>query len=232
MRVATAIFILLCFNLFFSANLFAQKDSSYAKKDSAFAVVQPVIVRDSVKNDVIVKNSGKKNIISVDTFNKFNPHIAAVRSAIIPGWGQAYNKQYWKIPLVYGALGTTAGIFFYNLTEYRKLRKAYSIRLSGDTANFTQIDPAYQNLTTESIGSYRTLFRQDLDYSVLFFLMFWGLNVVDASVSAHLKSFDINDDLSLNVHPRFDPLFKTSGLSLVLSIGKNGSKSLTSLPKY
>ena len=112
------------------------------------------------------------------------------------------------------------------------LRKAYSIRLSGDTASFSQIDPSLQNLSTDAIGSDRAVFRQNLDYSVLFFLMFWGLNVVDASVSAHLKSFDINDDLSLNIHPRFDPLFKTSGLSAVLYIGKNGSKSLTSLPNY
>jgi uncharacterized protein DUF5683 len=236
MRVAPAIFILLCFNLFFSANLFAQKDSSYAKKDSALAVIQPVMVKDSIKNDVIVKNSGRKDIISIDTFNKFNPHIATVRSAIIPGWGQAYNKQYWKIPLVYGALGTTAGIFFYNLKTYNMLRKAYKIRVdaanTGDSSLFYQIDPSLQNLSTDAIGSDRTIFRQNLDYSVLFFLMFWGLNVVDASVSAHLKSFDINDDLSLNIHPHYDPFLKVSGLSAVLNIGKNGSKSLTSLPNY
>jgi hypothetical protein len=226
MRIATAIFILLFFNLFFSTSVLAQKDS-------AMALVQPVMQQDSIiKSQIIVRNPGKKERIIVDTLRKFDPHIATVRSAIIPGWGQAYNKQYWKIPLVYGALGTTAGIFFYNLKTYNMLRKAYSIRLSGDTANFTQIDPSLQNLSTTSIGNDRTIFRQNLDYSVLFFLMFWGLNVVDASVSAHLKSFDINDNLSLNIHPRFDPLFKTSGLSVVLNIGKNGSKSLTSLPNY
>jgi uncharacterized protein DUF5683 len=233
MRIAPSIFILFFFNLFFSANLFAQKDSAYAQKDSAMAVLQPVLHKDSVvKNEVIVKNPGTKNIISVDTFNKFNPHIATVRSAIIPGWGQAYNKQYWKIPIIYCALGTTTVIFFYNLAEYKLLRRAYTIRLSGDTASFTQVDPTLQNLSTAAIGSYRQEFRQNIDYSALVFLLFWGLNVVDANVSAHLKSFDINDDLSLNIQPHFDPLFKASGLSLVLNIGKYKTKSLTSLPNF
>jgi hypothetical protein len=226
MRVAPAIFILLCFNLFFLPSVFAQKDS-------AMAVLQPTLQKDSaIKNNIVIKNSGKKGRIVVDTLRKFDPHIATIRSAIIPGWGQAYNKQYWKIPLVYGALGTTAGIFFYNLSTYKKLRRAYSILLSGDTANFVLIDPSLQNLSADAIGSDRQIFRQNLDYSVLFFMLFWGLNVVDATVSAQLKSFDINDDLSLNIHPHFDPLLKSSGLSLVLNIGKNGSKSLTSLPNY
>src|ERR1700739_2079453 len=55
--------------------------------------------------------------IFIDTLNKFNPRIATIRSAIIPGWGQVYNHQAWKVPLVYGALGTTAAIFIYNLKE-------------------------------------------------------------------------------------------------------------------
>jgi Family of unknown function (DUF5683) len=224
MRIAPAIFI-----LFLSTILFSVK--GFAQKDSATAVIQPFLQKDStVKDSFIVKKSGKKDIIVIDTLHKFDPHLATVRSAIIPGWGQAYNKQYWKIPIIYGALGTTAAIFFYNLTEYKILRSAYSIRLSGDTANFSQIDPTLQNLSTPAIGSYRTEFRQNIDYSVLVFMLFWGLNVVDATVSAQLKTFDINDDLSLNIHPHFDPLFKTSGLSAVLNIGKRAPKSLTSLP--
>jgi hypothetical protein len=225
MRIVPAIVVSLVSTLFFSATCFAQKDS-------AVASINAVFQKDStVRDTVIVKNPGNSNIIIIDTLHKFNPHTAIVRSAIIPGWGQAYNKQYWKIPIIYGALGTTAAIFFYNVKEYNKLRKAYSIRLSGDSASFSQIDPELKNLSTPAIGSYRTEFRQNVDYSVLVFILFWGINVVDATVSAHLKSFDISDDLSLNIHPRFDPLFKTSGLSFVLNIGNNKPKSLTSLPK-
>jgi hypothetical protein len=65
-----------------------------------------------------------------DTSNKkavkvFNPRLATIRSAMVPGWGQIYNKKYWKLPLVYGALGTTAGVFIYNVKNYKLLRLAY-----------------------------------------------------------------------------------------------------------
>ncbi|MES2430768.1 MAG: DUF5683 domain-containing protein [Bacteroidota bacterium] len=149
--------------------------------------------------------------------NKFNPRTATIRSAIIPGWGQIYNKKYWKLPLVYGALGTTAGIFVYNVKNYKRLKDAYAYKLAGQDE---LIYFKYQNLSAESLKSYRDVFRQNVDYSVLFFVIFWGLNVVDATVDAHLKSFDVNDDLSLDIKPGYSPVANTSGVSLVLNIGK------------
>ena len=75
-------------------------------------------------------DTSSKNLLALDTAisKKHNPKIATLRSAILPGWGQAYNRKYWKIPIVYGALGTTAGIFFYNLKTYKLLRKAVIFR--------------------------------------------------------------------------------------------------------
>src|SRR5215210_5085899 len=77
------------------------------------------------RNDTVVSatqtigNKTKDNL-RVDTLTKkHSPAKAAFRSAVLPGWGQAYNKKYWKIPIVYGALGTTAAVFFYNLNTYR-----------------------------------------------------------------------------------------------------------------
>ncbi|MEY5033886.1 MAG: hypothetical protein RL447_264, partial [Bacteroidota bacterium] len=72
----------------------------------------------------------------------------------------------------------------------------------------------------ESLRYYRDQFRRDIDYSVLFFLILWGLNVVDATVDAHLKSFDVGPDLSLQLKPGRSQLAGTSGLSVVLKIGK------------
>src|ERR1019366_2028980 len=68
-----------------------------------------------LKGNAKVDSSGK-NLLSLDTSlkKKFNPKVAMLRSVIIPGWGQAYNKKYWKIPIIYAGLGITAGIFFYN----------------------------------------------------------------------------------------------------------------------
>ena len=165
----------------------------------------------------------KKN--TTDSFikkplEKFEPRKATIRSAIIPGWGQIYNKKYWKLPLVCGALGTTAGIYFYNVKNYRLLKNAYIYRINGQE---NLIDPLYQRLSTESLRSYRNSFRQNVDYSVLFFLLFWGLNVVDATVDAHLKAFDVNDNLSLQIKPGYSEMTNTSGISLVLNIGKHYS---------
>jgi hypothetical protein len=150
----------------------------------------------------------------------FNPRTATFRSAVLPGWGQIYNRKYWKLPLVYGALGTTAGIYFYNVKTYRSLRQAYIYLTDTIPGNNNLVDPVYRNLSPNSIRSYRNSFRQNVDYSVLFFLLFWGLNVVDATVDAHLKLFDVDDNLSLQLKPGYSELANTNGISLVLNIGK------------
>ncbi|MGG9972626.1 DUF5683 domain-containing protein [Ferruginibacter sp. SUN002] len=155
---------------------------------------------------------------TVDTAkNKFKPRTATIRSAILPGWGQIYNKKYWKLPLVYGALGTTAGIFVYNVKNYKRLKQGYIYKLAGQDS---LIYFKFRNLSAGSLKTYRNIFRQNVDYSALFFIVFWGLNVVDATVDAHLKSFDVSDDLSLHIKAGYSPQSNTSGVSLVLNIGK------------
>ncbi|HOZ79622.1 MAG TPA: DUF5683 domain-containing protein [Ferruginibacter sp.] len=161
-----------------------------------------------------------KDASSKKTVPLFEPRKATIRSAIAPGWGQIYNKKYWKLPLVWGALGTTAGIYFYNVKYYRSLKQAYIYRSDNDPTNDILVDQEYRNLSAESIRSYRNSFRQSVDYSVLFFILFWGLNVVDATVDAHLKAFDVSDDLSLQLKPGYSQMSNTSGISLVLNIGK------------
>ncbi len=156
---------------------------------------------------------------------KHSPRVAAIRSAMLPGLGQIYNKKYWKLPIVYGALGTCAGVFVYNLNNYRDTRFAYRVKYNmrvnlTDSALFSQINPLLKPIEEESLRYYRDQFRRDIDYSVLFFLILWGLNVVDATVDAHLKSFDVGPDLSLQIKPGRSQLAGTSGLSLVVKIGK------------
>ena len=162
----------------------------------------------------------KKKAVDTTNKNAFDPHKATIRSAIIPGWGQVYNKKYWKVPLVWGALGTTAAIYFYNVETYRALKQTY-IYMTDSIPDASQpIDPRFSNISPNGVRSLRNSFRQNVDYSVVFFILFWGLNVVDATVDAHLKSFDVNDNLSLDIKPGFSPMANTTGISLVLNIGK------------
>lgn len=152
-----------------------------------------------------------------------SPKKAALRSAILPGWGQIYNKKYWKLPIVYGGLGTCAGIFFYNLSNYKNTKFAYKVKYNmrvygTDSALFSSIKPNLQFIDENSLQFYRNQFRRDIDYTVLVFALLWGLNVVDAAVDAHLKPFDVSPDLSLQLRPGHSQMAGTNGVSLVLSI--------------
>lgn len=153
-----------------------------------------------------------------------SPKKAAIKSAILPGLGQIYNKKYWKLPVVYGALGTCGAIFAYNLTWYKRTKYAYKVLFNKETQSYSNIHPKLQIFVAaqdlERLRYFRNGYRRDIDYSVLFFIAFWGLNVVDATVDAHLKSFDVSPDLSLQIKPGYSQLAETNGLSLILKIGK------------
>lgn len=174
---------------------------------------------------VAVDSAGKK---------KHNPRKATMRSAIIPGWGQAYNRSYWKIPVVYAALGITGAIFNYNRVQYNQVKYAYFYTINQNTPNAGNYDinkitnPALKSFAeagdSYSLQLYRNEFRKNIDYSVLFFLFFWALNVVDATVDGHLKDFDVSNDLSLKLQPSFNAMPNTVGLGLVLTIGKHPQK--------
>lgn len=165
----------------------------------------------------------KDSVIKV----KHDPHKATIRSAILPGWGQAYNREYWKIPIVYAAIGIPAGLYIYNNKWYKKSRDAYNIVFDNDTAHFGNIDPKLQGLSAQSLQYYRNQFRRDRDYSVLYFLLMYGLNIVDATVFGHLKDFDVSDDLSMHINPQYNPLTKTAGLGFVFNFKTPPRKQIT-----
>lgn len=128
---------------------------------------------------------------------------ASLRSAMLPGLGQIYNKKYWKVPIVYGILAIPVSTFSYNSTWYKKTRFAYAARSDADTTNDKLIAPELQPLATASLKLYRNEFRKGMDFSILGLLVLWGLNVADAAVDGHLKTFDISDDLSMRLKPNF-----------------------------
>lgn len=179
------------------------------------------------ENVVTLKRDSVKNQ-EPDTTKKvkvYNPKVAAVRSAILPGLGQIYNKKYWKLPIVYGALGFTGYIFFDNIKTYKEYKFAYSARIKAqpptlDSTDYHTLKDIYKVLSPGSIRTARDDFRRYVDYSALIFVLLWGLNVVDAAVDAHLKAFDVSPDLSLHLKAGYSDLAKTNGVSVVLKIGK------------
>lgn len=184
---------------------------------------QKTIAADSAQRPADTKKERNTNIFSkADSTKAYSPRIATYRSAILPGWGQATNKKYWKIPVVYAALGTTAYIFFRNVKQFNQAKKAYTNSIDGDPSNDHLIPQPYYTVRNQPdrIKTFRNQVRQNVDYTVLFFIAFWGLNVVDATVDAHLKTFDVSDDLSLQIKPGYSQLANTNGISIVLHIGK------------
>ena len=141
------------------------------------------------------------------------PAKAAFYSAVFPGLGQAYNKKYWKIPIVYGAIGT--GVYFYstNNQEYQRYRNAYKQRLKGLDDEFKG---QYSDATL--INAQRG-FQRNRDLSLIVTIGLYVLNIVEANVDAHLKQFNVNDDLTFRpeVFPGDINQVQNVGLTLTYS---------------
>ncbi len=168
--------------------------------------------------------TGKDSTDYVDSVRKQDIRKAIIRSAVIPGWGQISNKQAWKVPIVYGGLSIPAYMFFTNVTRYKELRDTYRVLMDPNSTWEPEDFPDYLRPILNqpnSIRFYRDAYRRDVDYSVLYFVGAWGLNVVDAAVFAHLRDFDVSDDLSMRIQPKISPQFRTVGVSLVFNISDN-----------
>jgi hypothetical protein len=168
------------------------------------------------------------SIKKTDTIPKKERSIAAkaaLRSAILPGLGQIYNKKYWKVPIVYGLLAIPVSTFQYNSSWYNKTRFAYTVRATKDTSNYKNIAAELQPLSDASLRLYRNQFRKNMDFSVLGLLIMWGLNVVDATVDGHLRKFDISDELSMSIKPNYSTGSGQMGISAHLYFDGKKKKS-------
>ena len=153
-----------------------------------FCLHTPLLAQKKANDGLIVidTNAVKKIVI-----NPLAPSKAAFYSAIFPGMGQAYNKKYWKMPLVYGALGTTIYFFVNNNKKYNQYRDAYKRRLEGYT------DDNFRYLDDSRLISAQKFYQKNRDLSALLTGLFYILNIVDANVDAHLSQFNVSDKLTL-----------------------------------
>ena len=168
------------------------------------------VVAQNKKLKIETKETAKGDI------NPLSPAKAAFYSAILPGLGQAYNKRYWKIPIVYGAMG--AGVYFIidNNKKYNQYRNEYKKRLANGGTIDTS-DPTYGNLTTESVIRGQKFYQKNRDLSVLITAGLYILNIVDANVDAHLLQFNVSDDLSLKPDLQTNPYTFKQNVGLTLT---------------
>ncbi|MEZ0129020.1 DUF5683 domain-containing protein [Flavobacterium sp. LBUM151] len=144
-----------------------------------------------------------KDTTKMEEIDPLTPAKAAFYSAILPGLGQAYNKKYWKIPLVYGAIGTSMYFYIDNNRKYKDYRNAYKRRLEGYN------DDNYQFLDDSRLVAGQKFYQRNRDLSALFVVGFYVLNIIDANVDAALIQFNVNERLSMKpeIYPN-DVTFK------------------------
>lgn len=153
----------------------------------------------------------KDTVFQSREINPLHPAKATFYSAVVPGLGQIYNKQYWKVPIVYAALGT--GIYFYasNNRLYNDYRDAYKRRLAGYN------DDQFPTLDKYRLIRAQKFYQKNRDLSLLITLGIYILNIVDANVSAHLLQFNVDENLSLRPNIYQNPVDYKQNLGLTLS---------------
>jgi hypothetical protein len=163
--------------------------------------------------------------VPVDAEKIHSPKRATIYSAILPGLGQAYNKKYWKIPVIYAGFGTIGYFIGWNNGFYSTYKLAYSDLTDTDSATDSYLDldatkyydlenPTDFNNFKTGLSKQSDYYRRNRDLLIISMVGFYGLNLIDASVDAHLFDFDISEDLTLN----WQPAVKTFDKQLVYGV--------------
>ena len=197
-RIASRLFqffIGITFLLFFTSPTIAQVNDTIIQKDSA-TIKKEAIVIDSIKSTVTIKKGVKHS-----------PRKAALLSTILPGAGQVYNKKYWKVPVIYAGAAGLAYSFQFNQSRYVKYRDAYKFRIDGDATTTDDYIGLYSDDNLNTLQKYYHRYR---DLTVIGFVALYALNIIDASVDAHLFTFDVSDNLSMKIEPT---LINTVGMN-------------------
>lgn len=138
-----------------------------------------------------------------------SPVRASVYSAILPGAGQIYNRKYWKVPVIYAAFAGLGYLAKWNDDRYDTYRTAYRFRVDGNPETVDGFTEVYSDNDLKLLRDY---YRRNRDLSLIFAGLVYVLNIVDASVDAHLFYFDVSDNLSLNISPSVIP-YRRSALT-------------------
>ena len=172
---------------------------------------------DSTKTEI------STNLVVIDSVVKkpidaLSPSKAAFYSAVLPGLGQAYNKKYWKIPIVYAAIGT--GVYFYiqNDKDYDRYRDAYKMRLAGFTDDeFYGPTPGSPRVTSDGLIRAQQTLKRNKELSLLVTIGFYALNIIDANVDAHLLQYYVDENLAVRPHFQYNEWENSSDLGLTLN---------------
>ncbi|MDG5491519.1 DUF5683 domain-containing protein [Psychroserpens sp. SPM9] len=180
---------------------------------SCFSFSQEDKTPQDVKTDLIVVQDSIKT--KREPINVLAPSKAAFYSAVLPGLGQAYNKKYWKIPLVYAAIGIPAYLYVKNDKDYDLYRDAYKRRLAGFPQG-SDGDP-FPNVSDDGLIRAQQQLRRNKELALLITIGMYALNIIDANVDAHLLQFNVDEDLSFRPHVKYNQMENTTDLGITLN---------------
>jgi hypothetical protein len=148
------------------------------------------------------------------------PTSVMYKSLILPGWGQVTNKQTWKVPVIYGLLAGVTAYTIYTHDRYQGYKAAYYNSIQGNTDQRFGPTPDYipTGQPSELYRTNRNTFRNRRDLSIIGIFIVYGLNVADAYIFAHLRDFDVSDDLSASLNPSIQNTEGKQTASLTLKI--------------
>lgn len=144
------------------------------------------------------------------------PKKTLVYSLLLPGMGQAYNRRWWKLPFVYGAVGGVVYSIDFNQRQYRRLRDALELKLNDQEHEFTGTSLDNAN----ALRSNRDTYDRFTQMSYMATILVYGVIAIEAFTDAHLQNFDISDDLSMEIRPSIGidelTLRPSTGVSIIL----------------
>ncbi|SHK57329.1 hypothetical protein SAMN04488007_3259 [Maribacter aquivivus] len=183
--------------------LFINLSFSQEEQDSIPKTEIDSVQADLAKNGIVIKDSVSFKKAKKE-FNPLAPSKAAFYSAVLPGMGQIYNKRYWKAPIVWGAIGGSVYMYIYNNDQYQRFRTAFIRRQAGFTDDEFNGEGTLPLFDVERLEYQQERFQSDRDLWLVAAIALYALNIVDANVDAHLKQFNIDDDLSIDFEPYLD----------------------------
>lgn len=157
------------------------------------------------------------DLIKTDLMDPLAPSRAAFYSAVLPGLGQAINKKYWKIPIVYAALGTSIYFYTTNDKNYNRYRNAYKRRLAGYTDDEFYGFGNIPLLSDEALIRAQKTLRRNKELSLLITVGLYALNIIDANVDAHLLQYNMDKNLAINPFIDFDTPDTSAQLGLSIN---------------
>ncbi len=160
------------------------------------------------QDSVAVRRTFRQNLMEdVTAPRPHDPRRALRLSAVLPGAGQVYNRQAWKVPVIYAAFAGVGYYTYFNYTHMRDYKDEYLYRVNhNDAVN----NDEFANIPTSNVYSLYEAYNKSFQLSIIIVAAVYGLNLIDAYVFAHLFDFQINDDLTLNVCPMLMPSLSSS----------------------